>query len=193
MYLIKNATVHIGNGTVLQQSDVLVEGKVIKEVGKDLSAEGAEVIDASGCEVFPGFIDPVSSIGAMGIPGRYLDNNEATNPITPEMNLRYSMDPDEVNRQEFYKSGITTVGLSPTNNNIMGGQIASEDERASCQRTCRIKVQCNQQCKRNLWFPRSASKDKDGNFLPVCRKPAQSKSRKGRKTHRGAESNLRCI
>ena len=108
----------------MQQSDVLVEGKVIKEVGKDLSAEGAEVIDASGCEVFPGFIDPVSSIGAMGIPGRYLDNNEATNPITPEMNLRYSMDPDEVNRQEFYKSGITTVGLSPTNNNIMGGQIA---------------------------------------------------------------------
>lgn len=124
MYLIKNATVHIGNGTVLQQSDVLVEGKVIKEVGKNLSAEGAEIIDASGCEVFPGFIDPVSSIGAMGIPGRYLDNNEATNPITPEMNLRYSMDPDEVNRQEFYKSGITTVGLSPTNNNIMGGQIA---------------------------------------------------------------------
>lgn len=52
MYLIKNATVHIGNGTVLQQSDVLVEGKVIKEVGKNLSAEGAEVIDASGCEVF---------------------------------------------------------------------------------------------------------------------------------------------
>lgn len=39
MYLIKNATVHIGNGTVLQQSDVLVEGKVIKEVGKNLSAE----------------------------------------------------------------------------------------------------------------------------------------------------------
>ena len=30
-----------------------------------------------------------------GIPGRYLDNNEATNPITPEMNLRYSMDPDD--------------------------------------------------------------------------------------------------
>lgn len=124
MYLIKNATVHIGNGTVLQQSDVLVEGKTIKAVGKDLEAQGAQIIDATGCEVFPGFIDPVSSIGAMGIPGRYLDNNEATNPITPEMNLRYSIDPDEVNRQEFYLSGITTIGLSPTNSNVMGGQIA---------------------------------------------------------------------
>ena len=123
MYLIKNATVHIGNGTVLEQSDVLVDGKTIRAVGSSLAAEGAEVIDASGCEVFPGFIDPVSSVGAMGMPGRYLDNNEATNPITPEMNLRYSVDPDELNNQEFYKSGITTVGLSPTNNNIMGGQI----------------------------------------------------------------------
>ena len=124
MYLIKNGIVHIGNGTVLQQGDVLVEGKTIKEVGQNLSADGAEIIDASGCEVFPGFIDPASSIGALGMPGRYSDNNETSSPITPEMNLRYSIDPDELNNQEFYKSGITAVGLSPTNNNIMGGQIA---------------------------------------------------------------------
>ena len=123
MYLIKNAVVHIGDGTVLPQADVLVEEKTIRAVGKEIDAPQAQVIDATGCEVFPGFIDPVSGIGAMGIPGRYLDNDEATDPITPQMNLRYSVDPDEVNRQEFYKSGITSVGLAPTNNNIMGGQI----------------------------------------------------------------------
>ena len=54
MYLIKNATVHIGNGTMLQQSDVLVEGKVIKEVGKNLSAEGAEIIDVIRMRSFSG-------------------------------------------------------------------------------------------------------------------------------------------
>lgn len=124
MYLIKNGNVHVGNGTVLPDCDILTEGKTIKAVGSGLSAEGAEVIDAKGCEVFPGFIDPVSSIGAMGIPGRYFDNNECTDPVTPEMNLRYSIDPDEVNRQEFYKSGITAIGAAPTNSNLMGGQIA---------------------------------------------------------------------
>lgn len=124
MYLIKNGNVHVGNGTVIPSCDILTEGKVIKEIGTNLQAEGAEVIDASGCEIFPGFIDPVSSIGAMGIPGRFSDNDERTNPIMPEMNIRYSIDPDEVNRQEFYQSGITTIGLAPTNNNIMGGQVA---------------------------------------------------------------------
>lgn len=124
MYLIKNGTVHIGNGEVIENCDVLTEGKLIRKVGCHLPEEGAEVIDATGCHVFPGFIDPVSSIGAMGIPSRYPDNNERTDPVVPEMNLRYSIDPDEVNAQEFYKSGITTVGLSAASNNLMGGQIA---------------------------------------------------------------------
>jgi hypothetical protein len=31
-------------------------------------------------------------------------------PLLPEMNLKYSVDPDELSNQEFYKSGITTVG-----------------------------------------------------------------------------------
>lgn len=124
MYLIKNGTVHIGDGRVLPECDILTEGSRIKDVGRMLQAPGAEVIDASGCEVFPGFIDPVSGIGAMGIPSRYLDNNEYSEPVTPEMNLKYSIDPDEMNAQEFYKSGITAVGLAPTNSNLMGGQIA---------------------------------------------------------------------
>ena len=124
MYLIKNATVHIGNGEVLPHCDILTEGKLIRKIGENLSEPDAYVIDASDCHVFPGFIDPVSSIGAMGIPSRYPDNDERTNPIMPEMNLKYSIDPDEVNAQEFYKSGITTIGLSSTANTLMGGQIA---------------------------------------------------------------------
>ncbi len=39
-------------------ADVLVEGETIADVGADLQCEGAEVIDASGKYVFPGFIDP---------------------------------------------------------------------------------------------------------------------------------------
>lgn len=37
--------------------DVLVEGKTIKAVGANLDASGADVIDASGMIVIPGFID----------------------------------------------------------------------------------------------------------------------------------------
>ena len=33
MYLIKNGTVHIGNGEVIENCDVLTEGKLIRKVG----------------------------------------------------------------------------------------------------------------------------------------------------------------
>ena len=124
MYLIKNGTIHVGNGTVLEGCDILTEGKVIRKIAPAIHCPEAIVLDVSGCEIFPGFIDPQSSIGAMGIPSRYLDNQEKTGPIVPEMNVKYAIDPDEINNQEFYKSGITTVGLSPGNANVMGGQVA---------------------------------------------------------------------
>ena len=123
MYLIKNGTVHTGTGKVLEEHDILVEGTKIRKIGKNLCEEDAEVIDATGKQVFPGFIDPHSSIGAMGIPTRYRDNAETTNVINPDLSVKYAIDPDEVNAQEFYKSGITSVGFSPDHSNVIGGQI----------------------------------------------------------------------
>lgn len=37
--------------------DVLIEGKEVKAVGRELMAEGCEVVDCSGKYIFPGFID----------------------------------------------------------------------------------------------------------------------------------------
>ncbi len=55
--LIKNGEVVTAGGRV--KADVLTDGDVITAIGRDLSApSGAEVIDASGKYVFPGFIDP---------------------------------------------------------------------------------------------------------------------------------------
>lgn len=124
MIIIKNGNVHLGNGEVLLNCDIMTEGKFIKKVGMNLECKNAQIIDASGKEVFPGFIDTMSAIGAMGLPSSYHDNCEATDTLTPEMNIRYSVDPDEISIQKFYLSGITSIGLSPANDNVMGGQIA---------------------------------------------------------------------
>lgn len=124
MYLIKNGTIHVGDGRILKGYDLLTQGGKISRVARDIKSDGAKAIDAGGCEVFPGFIDPNCAIGAQGFPTRYPDNNETTEPVTPEMNVKYSIDPDELNAQEFYKSGITAIGAAPGNGNIMGGQIA---------------------------------------------------------------------
>lgn len=53
--LIKNGT--LVSATQEWQGDLLVEEGHIAAVGTGLDAPGAEVLDASGCLVFPGFID----------------------------------------------------------------------------------------------------------------------------------------
>ena len=126
MYVIKNGTIHTGTGEVLENYDILIEGEKIKKIEKNICEADAEIIDATGKQVFPGFIDPHSSIGAMGIPTRYRDNAETTNVINPDLSVKYAIDPDEVNAQEFYKSGTVRpsghkMGDSWTNNN--GGSI----------------------------------------------------------------------
>lgn len=55
--LIKNGRVVDPSQKMDGEMDVLIENGTIHSVGKNLSATGAETIDAKGCVVAPGFID----------------------------------------------------------------------------------------------------------------------------------------
>jgi len=55
--LIKNGTVIDGTGAPRRQADIAVSGGKIAEIGK-IKDGGTKVIDADGCVVAPGFIDP---------------------------------------------------------------------------------------------------------------------------------------
>lgn len=48
----------IVTATDTYQADILIENGKISTIGQDLSLEGGEVINAQGCYVFPGGIDP---------------------------------------------------------------------------------------------------------------------------------------
>ncbi|WP_110926571.1 dihydropyrimidinase [Bacillus massiliglaciei] len=54
--IIKNGTIVTAADTY--EADILIENEVITSIGRDLHAEGAEVIDANGAYIFPGGIDP---------------------------------------------------------------------------------------------------------------------------------------
>ncbi len=56
--LFKDADkVIIGNGDVVEKASILVEGKKIVGVGREVGAEGATVVDCSGKTLMPGLID----------------------------------------------------------------------------------------------------------------------------------------
>lgn len=54
--IIKNGTIVTATDTY--EADVLIEDGVISQIGKDLSAIDAELVDAGGKYIFPGGIDP---------------------------------------------------------------------------------------------------------------------------------------
>ena len=74
--LIKNAD--IVNSDTRYTADILCEGEAITRIDKDITPpSGAEVIDATGKHLFPGFIDPHTHI-YLPFMGTYSKDNYET-------------------------------------------------------------------------------------------------------------------
>lgn len=56
-FLIRHATIADGTGSPLYRADIAISNGMITEIGPDLRAPGAEIIDADQCLVTPGFVD----------------------------------------------------------------------------------------------------------------------------------------
>ena len=66
---VKNVTIHVGNGTVIENGVIVVKDGKIEKVGKDIvvPADATNVIDGQGKQVYPGLILPTSSLGLVEI------------------------------------------------------------------------------------------------------------------------------
>lgn len=122
--LPKQETVLIKNGTVwtnekdgiLQNADVLLENGKIKAVGKNLSANGAKMIDATGKHVTAGIIDEHSHIaGSGGI-------NEGAQSVSAEVRVADIINSEDVNIYRQLAGGVTTSHILHGSANPIGGQ-----------------------------------------------------------------------
>lgn len=124
MLFIKNGVINtVTNGII--HGDILIENGKIIEIGTNIShPQDAQVIDANGNQVYPGFIDAHTHIGlwedGMGFEGA--DGNEETDPITPHLNPIDGINPMERSFEEARNGGITSVCSTPGSANVMGGQ-----------------------------------------------------------------------
>lgn len=66
---ITNATIHVGNGQVIENGTIQIKNGKIEKVGKDIQvpANDASVTDAKGKHVYPGLILPTSTLGLVEI------------------------------------------------------------------------------------------------------------------------------
>jgi imidazolonepropionase-like amidohydrolase len=78
LLFIKNATVHIGNGQVLENATIRVNNGKIEAVGTNVpvAADQAKVIDASGKHVYPGLILSNVDLGLQEIANGVRGSND---------------------------------------------------------------------------------------------------------------------
>jgi len=128
MIIIKNAKLITMEDKNYDNANILIrDGKIDKISETDISFEGAEIIDAGGNFVFPGFIDAHCHLGmwedSIGFEGA--DGNEMTNPITPELRAIDGMNPQDRTFEEARNGGVTSCASGPGSANIIGGQFAA--------------------------------------------------------------------
>ena len=126
--LIANGTVHDGKGTAYL-ANVRIENGTIADVAPELAAqEGEEVFDATGMEVMPGFVQALGHWGVNGsmteIRPSSQDNDELSEPITPELEAFYAFNGRAASIQQLGAWGLTAQGVAPTDNNLFGGAIS---------------------------------------------------------------------
>lgn len=120
MYVIKNALVYTMADAGAVKADILVENGKIAAIGENLSAE--TVIDAAGKVVTPGFVDAHSHIGGIAdLTPLGEDLNEITNPLTPELDAYYGINPKDKCFGYAIEQGITTSCLIPGSANVVCG------------------------------------------------------------------------
>lgn len=115
------------DGDPIDGGTVLIEDGKIVAVGKDANVdvpEDAELIDASGSWVLPGFIDAHAHLGVHeegeGWSGN--DTNEMTDPNGARFRAIDGIDPFETGFDDALAGGVTSVVIKPGSGNPIGGQ-----------------------------------------------------------------------
>ncbi|HET7414869.1 MAG TPA: amidohydrolase [Arthrobacter sp.] len=102
---------------------VVTDGKITAMGPKVRVPRKAEVIDADGQWLLPGFIDAHTHLGvheeAEGKEGD--DTNEMTDPIMAAVRALDAINPQEMGFHDALSGGVTTVNVNPGSGNPVGG------------------------------------------------------------------------
>lgn len=124
--LLKQGTIHNAIEEEPFVADILAENGKIKKIAPVLEGKivnEAEVIDATGIDIYPGFVDAHCHLGldgfAVGFAGQ--DFNELGDPVTPQLSAIDAINPQDETFQMAREGGVTCVSTGPGSSNIIGG------------------------------------------------------------------------
>lgn len=109
---------------------MLIDNGRIVAVGTDADVdvpEDAEIVDASGAWVLPGFVEAHghAGVGEEGIGWEGRDYNEMTDPNGARLRAIDGINPDDEGFRDALAGGVTTMVVKPGSGNPIGGQTAA--------------------------------------------------------------------
>lgn len=121
-FFIVNATIHVGNGTVISNGTIkITDGKIVA-VGNNIPATGGEAIDVKGDQVYPGLILPETDLGLKEIANAVRGSNDYQelgewNPDVQSV-VAYNTDSKIINTLKA--NGVLLANVAPTGSLIAG-------------------------------------------------------------------------
>lgn len=105
----------ITNGD-LENTDLLIQDGKIVEIGRNIEVpSGTSILNAEGKYVMPGIIDAHSHVGLDAV-------NEATNPVTAEVEIADVLNPYDIALYHALAGGVTISHAMHGSANVIGGQ-----------------------------------------------------------------------
>ena len=124
MVCIRNGRIHDAVQRDPYTADMLIENGKIKVIGENLTIpEDCEIIDATGLDVFPGFVDAHTHIGldGYGIGYEGHDYNEMNDICSPQLRAIDGINPMDPTLASAREAGVTCVCTGPGSANVLGG------------------------------------------------------------------------
>ncbi|MEO5682427.1 MAG: amidohydrolase family protein [Chitinophagaceae bacterium] len=123
LLFITNATIHVGNGQVIENGTIKINNGKIEQVGQNIAvAADVKVIDAKGKQVYPGLILPSTDLGLKEIGSGVRASNDFTeigdyNPSVRSI-VAYNTDSKIINTLKA--NGILLACVAPQGGVISG-------------------------------------------------------------------------
>ena len=110
---------------VIENGILVMQGGQITAIGADVRIpDGATVMDMTGKTVLPGFMDGFTNLGAADYPSYGADDDEATDPVTPQLRIIDGLNPENRFIPMARAAGVTSVLSAPAEGNLVTGQSA---------------------------------------------------------------------
>lgn len=147
--IIKNGSVNDAVNREAYVADIRITDGKIAEIGKNLTVyEGEEVIDATGLNVYPGFVEAHCHLGldGYGIGFEGADYNEPGDICTPHLRSEDSFNPLDPTVRSAARGGVTSVATGQGSANAIGGTWIAVKTVGNCVDDMIIKTPVAMKC-----------------------------------------------